>query len=84
MSVKVLYTTHAVATGGRSGHTRSADGLVDVGLEVSVVWAATAGCDRFVGCQIDKSARKSLQGYRTNARPPALRRTPQVMGDLHV
>jgi organic hydroperoxide reductase OsmC/OhrA len=37
MSVKVLYTTHAVATGGRSGHTRSADGLVDVGLEVSVV-----------------------------------------------
>jgi hypothetical protein len=26
MSVKVLYTTHAVATGGRNGHTRSADG----------------------------------------------------------
>jgi organic hydroperoxide reductase OsmC/OhrA len=27
MSVKVLYTTHAVATGGRNGHTRSADGI---------------------------------------------------------
>jgi organic hydroperoxide reductase OsmC/OhrA len=40
MSVNVLYTTHAIATGGRNGHTRSADGLVDVGLEVSVVWAA--------------------------------------------
>lgn len=36
MSVKVLYTTHAVATGGRNGHTRSADGIVDAGLEVSV------------------------------------------------
>jgi hypothetical protein len=28
MSVKVFYTTHAVATGGRNGH---------VGLEISVV-----------------------------------------------
>jgi organic hydroperoxide reductase OsmC/OhrA len=27
MSVKVLYTTHAIATGGRNGHTRSADGI---------------------------------------------------------
>ncbi len=32
MSVKVLYTTHAVATGGRNDHTRFADGLIDVGL----------------------------------------------------
>lgn len=35
MSVKVLYTTRAVATGGGNGHTRSADGIVD--LEVAVV-----------------------------------------------
>jgi Ohr subfamily peroxiredoxin len=34
MSVKVLYTTHAVATGGRNGHTRSADGIVDVDLSI--------------------------------------------------
>ncbi len=34
MSVKVLYTTHAVATGGRKGHTRSADGIVDVDLSI--------------------------------------------------
>jgi lipoyl-dependent peroxiredoxin len=34
MTVKVLYTTHAVATGGRNGHTRSADGIVDVNLSV--------------------------------------------------
>jgi lipoyl-dependent peroxiredoxin len=34
MAIKVLYTTHAIATGGRNGHTRSADGLVDVDLSV--------------------------------------------------
>jgi len=34
MSVKVLYTTHAIATGGRNGHTRSADGIVNVDLSV--------------------------------------------------
>ena len=34
MSIKVLYTTHAVATGGRNGHTRSADGIVDVDLSI--------------------------------------------------
>jgi Ohr subfamily peroxiredoxin len=34
MSVNVLYTTHAVATGGRNGHTRSADGIVDVDLSI--------------------------------------------------
>ena len=38
MSVKVLYTTHAVATGGRNGHTRSAGGF---GLVASL--AATVG-----------------------------------------
>lgn len=37
MPVKVLSTTHAVATGGRNGHTRSADGIIDVGLEFLVV-----------------------------------------------
>jgi Ohr subfamily peroxiredoxin len=34
MAIKVLYTTHAVATGGRNGHTRSADGIVNVDLSV--------------------------------------------------
>jgi osmotically inducible protein OsmC len=34
MSIKAVYTTHAVATGGRNGHTRSADGIVDVDLSV--------------------------------------------------
>lgn len=38
MSVKVLYTTHAVATGGRNGQTRSAGRF---GLVASV--AATVG-----------------------------------------
>ena len=37
MTVKVLYTTHAVATGGRNGHTRSADGIVDVDLSIPKV-----------------------------------------------
>ena len=34
MSIKVLYTTHASATGGRNGHPRSADGIVDVDLSI--------------------------------------------------
>jgi osmotically inducible protein OsmC len=34
MSIKVLYTAHATAVGGRNGHTRSDDGLVDVQLSV--------------------------------------------------
>jgi osmotically inducible protein OsmC len=34
MSLKVLYTAHATAIGGRNGHTRSDDGLVDVQLSV--------------------------------------------------
>jgi len=34
MSLTVLYTAHAVATGGRNGHTRSSDGIVDVQLSI--------------------------------------------------
>src|SRR5580704_6281883 len=34
MSLKVLYTAHATALGGRNGHTRTDDGLVDVQLSV--------------------------------------------------
>jgi hypothetical protein len=34
MAVKVLYTAHAVATGGREGHTQSDDGLVNVDLSI--------------------------------------------------
>jgi Ohr subfamily peroxiredoxin len=34
MAIKVLYKTHAIATGGRNGHTRSADGVVDVNLSI--------------------------------------------------
>jgi lipoyl-dependent peroxiredoxin len=34
MTVKVLYTAHATAAGGRNGHTQSADGLVSVDLSV--------------------------------------------------
>jgi osmotically inducible protein OsmC len=34
MSVKVLYTAHATAVGGRNGHTQSSDGLVSVDLSV--------------------------------------------------
>ena len=34
MTIKVLYRTHAIATGGRNGHTRSADGIVDVNLSI--------------------------------------------------
>ncbi len=32
MSVNVLYTTQATATGGRDGHARTADGAFDVNL----------------------------------------------------
>lgn len=32
MSVNVLYTTEATATGGRDGHARTADGTLDVTL----------------------------------------------------
>ena len=33
-TIKPLYTAHATATGGRNGHTRSDDGLVDLNLSV--------------------------------------------------
>ena len=33
-TIKPLYTAHATATGGRNGHTRSDDGMVDVNLSV--------------------------------------------------
>lgn len=34
MSMTVLYTAHATATGGRNGHTQSDDGIVSVDLSV--------------------------------------------------
>ena len=34
MTVKVLYTAHATAVGGRNGHTQSSDGLVSVDLSI--------------------------------------------------
>lgn len=34
MSLKVLYTAHATAVGGRNGHTASSDGIVSVDLSV--------------------------------------------------
>ena len=34
MSLKILYTAHATATGGRNGHTQSADGIVSVDLSI--------------------------------------------------
>jgi len=33
-TIKPLYTAHATSTGGRNGHTRSDDGLVDMNLSV--------------------------------------------------
>jgi osmotically inducible protein OsmC len=33
-AIKPLFTAHATATGGRNGHTRSDDGLIDVNLSV--------------------------------------------------
>jgi Ohr subfamily peroxiredoxin len=41
MSVKVLYTAHAVATGGRNGKTQSDDGLVNVNLSVPKAMGGT-------------------------------------------
>jgi lipoyl-dependent peroxiredoxin len=34
MTIKVLYTAHATAVGGRNGHTQNSDGLVSVDLSV--------------------------------------------------
>jgi len=34
MSIKVLYTAHATATGGRNGHTQADDGLISVDLSI--------------------------------------------------
>lgn len=34
MSVNVLHTAHATATGGRNGHTQSDDGIVSVDLSI--------------------------------------------------
>lgn len=34
MSVNVLYTAHAVASGGRNGHTETRDGLIKADLSV--------------------------------------------------
>jgi Ohr subfamily peroxiredoxin len=34
MAVKILFTAHAKATGGRTGHAQSSDGLVSVDLSV--------------------------------------------------
>lgn len=34
MPLNILYTTHAVATGGRNGHTRNSDGLINLDLSV--------------------------------------------------
>src|SRR5271163_608844 len=33
-AIKPLYTAHGTATGGRNGHTRTDDGMVDVDLSV--------------------------------------------------
>src|SRR6202034_1934572 len=33
-AIKPLYTAHGTATGGRNGHTRTDDGMVDVNLSV--------------------------------------------------
>lgn len=34
MALKILYTAHAAASGGRNGHTQSSDGVVSVDLSV--------------------------------------------------
>ena len=34
MSIQVLYTARATATGGRNGHTQTDDGLVSVDLSI--------------------------------------------------
>jgi lipoyl-dependent peroxiredoxin len=37
VAIKVLYTAHATAVGGRNGHTQNADGLVSVDLSIPKV-----------------------------------------------
>ena len=34
MPLDVLYTTHATAVGGRNGHTRNQDGMIDLDLSI--------------------------------------------------
>jgi lipoyl-dependent peroxiredoxin len=64
MSINVLYTAHATAVGGRNGHTRSDNGLVDVQLSVPKAMGGpgkpgtttpedlfAAGCE-FMGAQL--------------------------------
>jgi lipoyl-dependent peroxiredoxin len=34
MAIKVLFTAHATATGGRNGHTQADDGLISVDLSI--------------------------------------------------
>lgn len=34
MTMKLLYTAHATATGGRNGHTQTEDGLISVDLSI--------------------------------------------------
>src|ERR1700686_5341934 len=34
MAIKVLFTAHASATGGRNGHTQADDGLISVDLSI--------------------------------------------------
>ncbi|MBN1475043.1 MAG: organic hydroperoxide resistance protein [Syntrophaceae bacterium] len=34
MTIKTLYTANAIATGGRNGHTKSDDGLINVTLSI--------------------------------------------------
>ena len=34
MAIKVLFTAHAVGTGGRNGHTQADDGLISVDLSI--------------------------------------------------
>ena len=34
MALNILYTTHATATGGRNGHTQSADGMINLDLSI--------------------------------------------------
>lgn len=34
MTIKVLFTAHATATGGRNGHTQADDGLISVDLSI--------------------------------------------------
>jgi len=40
-AIKALYTAHGTSTGGRNGHTRSDDGIVDLDLSVPTVMVRT-------------------------------------------